>query len=323
MGLKDILKSHKIPLPSDFDERLAIVVSGLRNEKDFDKKLKEFKSNKVGGAIPIEVKLDKTDFLGPQLRWLVEAMGSPYAQGVVRSLFMVIFFISYLESIPLFGSILGAGLDVMVAGGKALTKTIQTNIPVLFGIIPLPFMSLVGLMVASVFGMIMWPIFAMVSFSRQDFAVAIESSLRMIPPPIGNTIADLFMEANRMVAKINMKRKKLGEDISNGINLITSTLSGLSSQFKTQANTLATKTKEVAQQGVETTRDILAKPPTPPDIKVPTMPDIKAPTMPQIKVPTMPQIKVPTMPQMKAGKKLTRQHRRKNKGRWQKTKRNR
>jgi hypothetical protein len=273
MGLKDILEHHKIPLPSDFDERMEVVQAALRNSPDFEDKLEAFKKKKVGGAIPIPVKPDSVDFLGPQLRWFVQVMGSPYAQGVVRSLFMIIFFISYLESIPLFGSILSAGLDVMVAGGKSLIKTVQTNIPPLVGLIPLPFMSLVGLMIASIFGLIMWPIFAMVSFSRQDFAVAIESSIRMIPPPIGNTIADLFMEANRMIAKIDTKRRKLADDIYKGIKVLTDALSGVSSQFKEQAGTLATKTKEVAKQGLETTRDILNKPSVP---KMPTLPKMSA-----------------------------------------------
>lgn len=251
MGLKDTLEQHKIPLPDDFDERMDIVIAGLKNSGEFDEKLNRYKSKKTGGAIPILVKPDTNDFLGPQLRWLVEAMGSPYAQGVVRMLFMVIFFISYLESIPLFGSILSAALDVMVAGGKTITKTIQTNLPPIVGLIPLPYTSLVGIMIAAVFGMIVWPMIAMISFSRQDFAAAIESSIRVIPPPIGSTIADLFMEGNRMIAKIDAKRRKLGEDIYNGIKLFTDAISEVSGQFKEQANTFATKTKEVAKQGVQ------------------------------------------------------------------------
>ncbi len=257
MGLKDTLIQHKIPLPADFDERMGIVLSGLRGSPDFDEKLNSYKKQRGGVDIPIMVKPDTNDFLGPRLRWLVEAMGSPYAQGIVRMLFMVIFFISYLESIPLFGSILSAALDVMVAGGKTLTKTIQTNLPPMIGLIPLPYMSLVGIMIAAVFGMIVWPMIAMISFSRQDFAAAIESSIRVIPPPIGSTIADLFVEGNRMIAKLDQKRQKLGEDIYNGIKIFTDAIAGVSSQFKEQANTFATKTKEVAKQGVQATREIL------------------------------------------------------------------
>ena len=213
-------------------------------------KLNKFKnSTKKGGAdnIPIPIKNDPNDYLGPRLRWFVEVIGSPYAQSVVRVLFMVLFFVSYLESTPAFGSILGASLDVLVAGGKALTKTIQTNLPPLVGLIPLPFMGLVGMAMAAAFGFVVWPIIAIVSFSRQDFAAAIESFIRIIIPPWGNTLADLFMEGNRMVAKIDMRRQKLAEDISTVLKSLSDKGSMVSSQVKEGANKLAEKVQEVGQ----------------------------------------------------------------------------
>lgn len=246
MGLKDVLQSHKVPLPADFDERLDIVIAGLKKSPDFEKKLSSFKKQRGGEDIPIPVKADPEDYLGPRVKWFVEVMGSPYAQTVVRTLFMVIFFVSYLESIPMFGSILGAGLDIMVAGGKALTKTIQSSLPAIFGLLPIPYAALAGVGAAAVYGMIVWPMLAMVSFSRQDFANAIESSIRVIPPPVGNILADMFTEANRMVARIDVKRQKVAKDISDGIKFITETFSSASSQFKTNASDLATKTVSAA-----------------------------------------------------------------------------
>jgi hypothetical protein len=79
---------------------------------------------------------------------------------------------------------LSAVLDVTLAGGRILIKTVQKALPVLFGIIPLPFMSLVGISLAAVFGMLLWPVVAIISFSRQEFTTAIEAFIRIIPPPL-------------------------------------------------------------------------------------------------------------------------------------------
>lgn len=227
MGLKDILESNNIPLPSDFDERLNVVQKGLRREPGFESELEKFKSGVDSGtsytSIPI-TDMDDEDWLGPNIRSFLDAITSPAARGVLKSMFMVIFFMSYIEQIPVFGRILSASLDVMIASGKMITKTIQRNIPPLVGLIPLPYMSLIGMIMAGVLGAIVWPIIAMVSLSRQDFAAAIESFIRVIPPPFGDTIADMFLEGNRMIAKLSMKKQKLVEDITNAIQTISNVI---------------------------------------------------------------------------------------------------
>jgi hypothetical protein len=245
--VKEALKRHNIPYDEpEYDLRVDLLVDALRGKPGWEARLKTFASQK-GGAdfsdIPIQLKPDNTDFLGPRLRWLVEAMGSPYAQGVVRVLFTVLFFTSYLESIPLFGSILGAVLDIMVSGGKALIKAVQKMIPVMFGIIPLPFMSFIGIGMAAVFGLLVWPLIGILSFTRQDFAAAIESFIRVIPPPIGDTLADVFMEANRAVARIDQKRAKISEDIAKGIEMISNLTSGMTGKIKEGATSLASATR--------------------------------------------------------------------------------
>ena len=131
----------------------------------------------------------------------------------------------------------------MVSGGKALIKAVQKMIPVIFGIIPLPFMSFIGIGMAAVFGLLVWPIVGLLSFTRQDFAAAIESFIRVIPPPIGDTLADVFMEANRAVARIDQKRVKLSEDIAKGIEMISKLTSGMSGKIKEGASSLASATR--------------------------------------------------------------------------------
>lgn len=260
MGLKDRLEQHNIPLPSDFDTRMDLLISGLRRSPDYAEKRKSFSSQQGGAG---------EDWLGPKLNGVIDGLTSPAAQGVLQSLFLVVFFIKYLESIPVFGSILGATLDVMIMSSKMIVKNVQKALPPLMGLIPLPFASIAGLSMAAVFGMLVWPILALVSFSRADFTAAIDSYIRIVPPPFGDAIADTFLEANRTVSRLDEKRQQLGEDISSAFQM----LSEVFQETKQGLTTLSDKTRQASQLGGRR-------------------------------------------------KKLTRYRRRKSKGRWQKTRRN-
>jgi hypothetical protein len=293
MGLKDILKKHNIPIPEDFDERLEILVSGLKKKSNFHSKLSAFKKHRPtsgphehrptsgphghrGGADPEPPPLtsDSEDYLGPRLRWFLEAMTSPYARTLMEGVFMVVFFISYLEKMPVFGSVLAASLDVILAGGKMLTKSVQSILPAMIGVIPLPYASMAGIAMASLFGFIVWPIIALVSLSRKDFVAAVESFIRIIPPPVGDMIANTFLEGNRAVAKVDEKRVKLGNDISNALRMISETFTTLSSTMKEGVSKLAEQTREAAQQ-VSTMPTV---PPMPKLPTVPPMPNFHSPT---------------------------------------------
>ena len=277
MGLRDTLEKHNIPIPVDFDERLDIIVAGLKRKSSYKQKLEKFKKYR-GGAEPAPVAPpvipDSEDYLGPRLRWFLSAMTSPYARTMLEGIFMVVFFVSYLEKIPVFGSILSASLDIILAGGKIMVKTVQSMLPAAIGIIPIPYASMVGIAMASLFGFIIWPIFAIISLSRQDFVAATESYIRMIPPPIGDTIANTFLEGNRAVAKIDEKRVKLGNDISNALNKLSELSNTISSSMKESFDTLAKQTREAAAKGTEMMANAKSSVPTipPPPPTMPTMP---------------------------------------------------
>ena len=266
MALLEVLDRHGVPYDrEETQKRYDLLIKGLRRDPSFEKEVAEFKKSapKKGGAdIPIPVKMTPGDFLGSEARWFVEVMGSPYAQVVVRLLFTVLFFISYLENIPVFGSVLSAILDVTLAGGRILIKTVQKMIPPIIGIIPLPFMSFVGIAIAATIGMLLWPVLAMISFSRQDFTSAIESFIRIIPPPLGDAIADTFLDANRTVYKLNEKRKKLADDLTNGLRTIMDVGNQAGTKIGEGAEKLITKAKEVAAKPVsmpEGPQKLLAK----------------------------------------------------------------
>ena len=235
---------------------MELLISALRRSPNYNEKLKAFKRRKVGGAAATG-----EDWLGPKLTGFVDVITSPAARGVLMSVFAVVFFLKYLESTPLFGSILSATLDLMVMGGKMTVKSVQKTLPPLIGLIPLPYTSMLGLAAAALFGMLIWPIIGLVSLSRGDFTAAIESFIRVIPPPMGDIIADLFLEGNRAVARLDEKRKKLTDDLVNAFTMLAEMASSISKQ---------------AQEGFqELTKSIQ-------EVPKPTMPTIPKPTVPTI-----------------------------------------
>jgi len=271
MGLKDILEANKIPLPSDFDERFKLVMMGLRKDPKFDEELKKFKEQSGGVKLSDEItatadtpeslappmKLDSEDWMGPNIKWFLDALTSPYARVMMRSVFMVIFFVSYLEKSPSFGNLIGATLDLMVTGTKIITKSIQRALPPVIGLLPLPYASMFGLLMAGMFGAIVWPLVAMVSFSRQDFTVSIESLFRAIPPPLGDTIADVFADGNRTVAKLNARKEKLASDLTIALGNIANVISGVNDRVnskdgvvKSNIQNLTDKLNQVAKRPV-------------------------------------------------------------------------
>jgi hypothetical protein len=286
MGLRDTLEKHNVPIPDDFDERLDIIIAGLKRKSNYKQKLEKFKHHR-GGAEPPPVAPpvvpDSEDYLGPRLRWFLTAVTSPYARTMLQGIFMVVFFVSYLEKIPVFGSILSASLDVILAGGKTMVKSVQSILPAAIGVIPLPYASMVGIAMAALFGFIVWPIFAIISLSRQDFVAAIESYIRMIPPPIGDMLANTFLEGNRAVARIDEKRIKLGNDIANALGQISSITNSISSSMKEGFETLAKQTQEAASKAQGSIPKLPKVPPMPTMPKLPTVPTVPPmPTMPTI-----------------------------------------
>ena len=303
MALLEVLDRHGVKYDKpEAEARFNLLIKGLRRDPSFANELADFKRQKGGAGpsldIPIPIKMTPGDFLGSEARWFVDVMGSPYAQVVVRLLFMVLFFLSYLENIPVVGSVLSAALDIMLAGGRILVKTVQKSLPPMIGLIPLPYTSLLGIVLASVFGMFVWPILAIVSFSRQDFTSAIESFIRVVPPPMGDALADAFLDANRTVYKLNEKRKKLTEDIVSGLTTVMS---------------LGSQVGDRVQEGAQALTSQLQKLPA-----VPTLP--AAPKLPSLPaVPKLPSLPAPTVGGRRHG--LSRKKRSQTKGKWKTTRR--
>jgi hypothetical protein len=247
MGLKDVLQKHNIPLPSDYDEREELLIAALRHSPSYSKKMATFKAKTKRGGADVETP-DTEDWLGPKLNTFIDVVTSPAARGALQGIFAVVFFLKYLESIPVMGNILSAVLDLMVMDGKMMIKTVQTALPPVIGLLPLPYASMFGLALAALFGMFTWPVVGVVSLSRADFTAAVESFIRVIPPPIGDQIANIFLEGNRAVARIDAKREKLVEDLTTAFTTLSEAASGVSSGVEEGFNSLKTSLKDTVAQ---------------------------------------------------------------------------
>jgi hypothetical protein len=239
MGLRDILKQYKLDSPTT-NERIDLLINALKKKPGYEEKLRAYGKQSGGG--------DSNDFIGPQLTAFVESAQNDPEQfrAILGSLFSLVFVMNRIEHIPAIGSILGASLDIMLMGGKMLTKTVQSVLPPMVGLLPIPYASTAGLVMAAVFGMIAWPIISLISLSRQDFAAATEAYARAIPPPFGEILANTFVEGNRAVAKVNEKRIKLGEDLSNAFTMISEASGTLVQGAKDDLQKLSAETKAAA-----------------------------------------------------------------------------
>jgi len=241
MGLRDILNKYKL-LTDETAERIDLLMSALRRKPGYSDALKRYGAQS-GGA-------DSGDFIGPQISSFIDATKSnpELFRTMLAGLFSAVYILDSAEQLPGFGSILGASLDIMLMGGKVLTKSIQAGLPVVVGLLPIPYASMAGLGMAAVFGMIAWPMIALVSLSRQDFATATDAYIRAIPPPFGDMLANVFTEGNRAAGKINARREQLGEDLAAAFKMISEALSGPEVQNAQQGfNNLATRVRESAQ----------------------------------------------------------------------------
>lgn len=290
----------------ELNSRFSELVEKLRNPPQ------------TGGAdgdytIPIPFKLQTGDFLGSEARWFLEVMGSPYIQVLVRIMLTVVFFVSFLEKIPGFGTVLAAGLNVVLAGGRALLKTVQSFLPAAIGLIPLPYASMGGLVLSATLGIVLWPLLAMVSFSRQDFTSAIDSFVRMIPPPLGNSLADAFLDANRTGADLREKGEEIAAQLVTGIKAITESGSTLSSRLTDGATAV--------QSGLQNL-------PTSPTLQMlPPLPNVSGKfaqlksSVPTLKMPDVSALTSSPPPSGGRRHRLSRKRRRQTKTKWKTTRR--
>lgn len=183
-------------------------------EENFEELIRRLRGEQVAGAAP--GRPAPTDPFGDSLRGLKDGLESPEAIFFIRTILGFLFVLSSVEDVPMVGNLLSVGLDLVTAAGKALMKIVVKAVPVLIGLIPLPYTSLIGLVFVAMIGMFVWPLLAAISFSRQDFTGAVDSMVRAIPPPLGEIIAETFLTANTTAGRVLPSMGKfVGELVGN------------------------------------------------------------------------------------------------------------
>jgi hypothetical protein len=152
----------------------------------------------------------------------------------------------------------------------------------------------------SVIGMFVWTILATISFGRQDFTSAIESMLRIIPMPIGDALADSFLDVNRTVDQFNEKRVKLTDDVWNGMLLLQQVLAGISATVQSTAGDALSRVKSGANMLLDAIRGVREPPPVPTATPVPEPVPVAAPFATPVPVATPVEAALPTAPPVEA-----------------------
>ena len=251
--------------------------------------------------IPITVKRTPGDFLGDGARWWIKVASSPYLGVLVKLTFMVMFFLSYLEATPILGSVMSAALDLTLSGGRILVKAIQKGIPPLVGLIPLPYTQFAGVALVSVVGLFVWTILATISFSRQDFTSAIESILRIIPVPLGDALADSFLDVNRTLDQLSQRKNKLTADVMSGLTTVQGLVTQLGSTFQTSSGDAFARVKSGTDLLLNAARTLSEKAvptatPVPPETVPTATPVAPAPSAPPAEAPVAQEAPAPPPP---------------------------
>jgi hypothetical protein len=258
--------------------------------------LESFLESQGVPQIPVTAKKVPGDFLGNGARWWVKVAASPYLGTLVKLTFFFMFFLSFLESTPLIGSALSVAMDATLAGGRVLVKVLQKGVPAVIGLIPLPYTQLVGVILVSVVGMFVWTILAIISFQRQDFTSAIDSMLRILPPPLGDSLGDAFLELNRTADQFNDKRIKLTEDIWNGLLVVQEMIATASKSVGTTATGLLGRVQAGSETLLDAVRGIRGpKTPTATPVPAPPVPEPVPPAAP-VPAPPVPEPVPPAAP---------------------------
>ena len=240
----DLLHAKGVPVDTDrFRANFADFIQRLRGRPTMGGFLQ-----RAGAGKPAA-----TDPFGDGLRSLKDGLESPEAVFVIQTILGFLFVLSTVEDIPMVGNLLSVSLDVATSGGRILMKSLQKVVPVLVGLIPLPYTSLLGLVLVAMLGLFVWPLLAMISFSRQDFTGAMDSLLRVIPPPMGETVAEAFLTVNTTAGRVGASANKFTGELVGGVDAIASL-------FKT----LDTAVSDRAKAGLQVLRESL--PPAPPAV---------------------------------------------------------
>ena len=182
-------------------EKLLVTLSPKNSDRSignlevFRQQLDKRFGNARGGA----------SFVDTRINGALDMMNDPRATAEFLSrLPGFVFFLKSAESIPGFGSLLGATMDVSTTGASVATDGFQSMAAQVPG---------VGPAVNVVVGIVVWPVLAMISLSRREFSQAIEEFLKVIPLGLGKAMSNAFAKSDRLASKVEGRWDEIVEQI--------------------------------------------------------------------------------------------------------------
>jgi hypothetical protein len=205
LGLYKYISETKWKSPEELRE--SIFLDKEKKKYYFSKKdaKKLFESmSQTGGD-------DGTPYDKLVMRWMnfIYHMSPDPIQGMINSIEPFAFPLRTIEDdMPGFGDTIALAVDVTAEGNKAVIKGLQQTTPIVFGFLPLPEASTVGLVIGYMIST-MFIFFNMAIFiTRKHLGEAFTQSFALIPFA-GITIQNAMESGDKILEKVSQKRRKI------------------------------------------------------------------------------------------------------------------
>ena len=181
------------------------------------------------------------DFFSATIAGAIDGLVSIFIPEVripVRTVLSMVFLLNYIEKLPMFGSLVGAALDITAAALPVTAVNIQTAVPALVGLIPLPYMNFVGMGLGWFFSATLLFLAITIGISRMQFGAAIEASAGLIPV-FGAAAMNFVRTSNMTMGRMNARRQKVVAEFLEVVETIKTVATELSEDAKNTLNEVA------------------------------------------------------------------------------------
>ena len=170
----------------------------------------------------------------------------------VRSILPFIFTLDFIESMPGFGALVGVFLDLLKTWLYSSAGMMNSIVPPLVGLIPLPLTGTVGIILGWFMSVGFLLVYASISLSRREFTDTLRAILAMVP-----VMGTLMANTMQSVVTTGTKMANRYERIKHDVTLIWSKLkkAGLAATQDTVTNP---GRAENVTKGVNNLGDVLA-----------------------------------------------------------------
>lgn len=145
----------------------------------------------------------------------------------IRMTIPFIFTLDAIEQLPAFGVLIGSGLDLLKLGLYSSAGAMNSIIPPLVGLIPVPLAGTVGIMVGWFMSVGLLMAYAAISLSRREFTDTLKAVLAMVPVMgtlLANTLQSVVTTGTKMAnryEKLKFQIQELWRKVSTIISSAT------------------------------------------------------------------------------------------------------